>query len=182
MEFPLAKLYTNNTGRLPIRACSGNQYITIAFHSHCNTILCTPYVNRSDTDWPPTTLSCPAKPTVGTMLTSKSSTTKSAPNSKPPFVDKGKVWYQLVPSDVHRLNAAKHAIQTFKSHFLTIIASLPPAFPHYLWDLLLPQTKVTLKLLCQSSITPSMSVWEHFNGPFDYNVVAIGYSWLESCF
>ncbi len=41
-DFPLAKLYTNNTGRLPIRACSGNQYITIAFHSHCNAILSPP--------------------------------------------------------------------------------------------------------------------------------------------
>jgi hypothetical protein len=47
-DFLLAKLYTNNTGRLPIRACSGNQSITIAFHSRCNTILCAPYVNRSD--------------------------------------------------------------------------------------------------------------------------------------
>jgi hypothetical protein len=47
-DFPLAKLYTNNTGRLPIRARSGNQYIIIAFHSCCNAILCAPYVNRSD--------------------------------------------------------------------------------------------------------------------------------------
>jgi hypothetical protein len=43
-DLPLAKLYTNNTGRLPIKACSGNQYITIAFYSRCNPILCTPYV------------------------------------------------------------------------------------------------------------------------------------------
>jgi hypothetical protein len=44
----VAKHYTNNTGRLPIQACSGNQYIMIAFHSQCNAILCTPYGNRSD--------------------------------------------------------------------------------------------------------------------------------------
>jgi hypothetical protein len=47
-DFPLAKLYTDNTGKLPIWACSSNQYITIAFHSHCNAILCAPYVNRSN--------------------------------------------------------------------------------------------------------------------------------------
>jgi hypothetical protein len=47
-DFPLAKLYTDNTGRLPIQACSGNQYIAIAFHSHCKAILCAPYVNRSN--------------------------------------------------------------------------------------------------------------------------------------
>ncbi len=48
MDFLLAKLYTNNTSRLPIRACSGNQYIIITFHSRCNAILCAPYVNRFD--------------------------------------------------------------------------------------------------------------------------------------
>jgi hypothetical protein len=48
MDFLLAKLYTINTGRLSIWACGGNQYITIAFHSCCNAILCAPYVNWSD--------------------------------------------------------------------------------------------------------------------------------------
>jgi hypothetical protein len=47
-DFPPAKLYTNDTGRLPIQAHSGNQTITIASHSHCNAIHCSPYVNRSD--------------------------------------------------------------------------------------------------------------------------------------
>ncbi len=47
-DFLLAKLYTNNTRRLPIQAYSGNQYITIYFHSRCNTILCAPYVNSSN--------------------------------------------------------------------------------------------------------------------------------------
>jgi hypothetical protein len=84
-----------------------------------------------------------------------------------------KVWYQLVPPDVHHRNAAKQAIQTFKSHFLAIIVGLPPAFPRYLWDLLLPQTELTLNLLCQFSVTPSMFAWEYFNGPFNYNATPL---------
>jgi hypothetical protein len=63
-------------------------------------------------------------------------------------------------------------------HFLAIIAGLPPVFPRYLWDLLLPQTELTLNLLRQSSITPSMSAWEHFNGPFNFNaspLLPLGY-------
>jgi hypothetical protein len=35
----LSKLFTNNTGRFPIRACSGNQYVMIAFHAKGNLIL-----------------------------------------------------------------------------------------------------------------------------------------------
>jgi hypothetical protein len=36
---PLSKLLTNNTGRFPIRARSGNQYVMIAFHTNGNLIL-----------------------------------------------------------------------------------------------------------------------------------------------
>jgi hypothetical protein len=46
-DFPLAKVYTKDTGKLPIQACNGNQYITIAFHRRCNAILCAPFDNRS---------------------------------------------------------------------------------------------------------------------------------------
>jgi hypothetical protein len=41
---PTNKLYITDL----LWACSGNQYITIAFDSHCNATFCAPYVNRSD--------------------------------------------------------------------------------------------------------------------------------------
>jgi hypothetical protein len=47
-DIPLAKLYTDNTGRHPIWACSGNQYVTTAYHTQCNVILRAPYANRSN--------------------------------------------------------------------------------------------------------------------------------------
>jgi hypothetical protein len=39
IDLPLSKLYTDDTGRLPIQACIGNQYITITYHSQFNVIL-----------------------------------------------------------------------------------------------------------------------------------------------
>ena len=39
---PLSKLYTEDTGRFPIHACSGNQYIMIAYHCDANLILAEP--------------------------------------------------------------------------------------------------------------------------------------------
>jgi hypothetical protein len=47
-EMPFSRLYTDDTGRLPIRARSGNQYITIAYHKLSNVILCAPYANQTD--------------------------------------------------------------------------------------------------------------------------------------
>jgi hypothetical protein len=174
MDFPLAKIYTNNTRRLPIWACSGNQYITIAYHSLCNAILCAPYANRSDKH------QLTAYNSIMRRLTNSGHNddlqilhNKVSAKFKATIKDMWKVRYQLVPPIVHGCNAAKRTIQTFKSHFLAIIAGLPSAFPRYLWSLLLPQIELTLNLLHQSSVMPSMSAWAHFNGPFNYNATPL---------
>jgi hypothetical protein len=141
----LTRLYTNDTGRLPIQARSSNQYITIAYHKLSNVILCAPYANQTDAH-------CfAAYNSIMQRLTKRGLTVdlqildnKVSADFKANIEDKWKAKYQLVPPDVHRHNATKRAIQTFKSHFLAIIANLPPTFPCYLWDLLLPQTKLTL--------------------------------------
>ena len=70
-----------------------------------------------------------------------------------------KVQFQLVSFDMHRLNAAERAIRTFKAHFLTILAGIALDFPRHLWDLLLPQTEMTLNLLRQATANPAISTW-----------------------
>ena len=65
--------------------------------------------------------------------------------------NKWKVQFQLVPPDMHRRNAAERAIRTFKAHFIVILAGVALDFPRHLWDLLLPQTEMTLNLLRQAT-------------------------------
>jgi hypothetical protein len=62
----------------------------------------------------------------------------------------------------HHRNRAEHAILTFKSHFLSILAGVDKAFPPYLWDLLLPQAELTLNPLRQATLNPQISAWEYF--------------------
>jgi hypothetical protein len=62
--------------------------------------------------------------------------------------------FQLAPPDMHHHNRAERAIRTFKDHFLAILAGVDSAFPPYLGDLLLPQAKLTLNLLRQSTLNP----------------------------
>ena len=45
-----SKLYTDDTGRFPTRARSGNQYIMVAYHSS-NVILVTPFAPQKDKHW-----------------------------------------------------------------------------------------------------------------------------------
>ena len=60
-------------------------------------------------------------------------------------------------------------MDTFKCHFISILAGTDPDFPMHLWDCLLPQAVTTLNLLRNSRLQPQLSAEAHCNGPFDYN-------------
>ncbi|KAL7476252.1 hypothetical protein ACHAW6_002126, partial [Cyclotella cf. meneghiniana] len=61
------------------------------------------------------------------------------------------------------------AIQTFKGHFIAVLAGISDDFPIHQWDELLPQTILTLKLLRQANVAPNISAYAYHNGSFDYN-------------
>ena len=44
----ISKLYTDDTGRFPIKARSGNQYLIVAYHCNANEILVAPFKTRKD--------------------------------------------------------------------------------------------------------------------------------------
>ena len=46
---PIRKLYTDDTGRFPVHARSGHQYIMIAYHCDKTLILAVPFKARKDT-------------------------------------------------------------------------------------------------------------------------------------
>ena len=54
------------------------------------------------------------------------------------------------------------------------MAGVADDFPRNLWDLLIPQTELTLNLLRQSNSTPEISAWEAFDGAFSYNHTPLG--------
>ena len=77
--------------------------------------------------------------------------------------------YQLTPAQMHRRNIAERAIQTFKNHFITVLAGADSSFPKNEWDRLLPQAELTLNLLRTSRINPNLSAEEQLNGIFNCN-------------
>ncbi len=66
----------------------------------------------------------------------------------------------LVDPHNHRVNAAKCAIQTFKDHFISALATTDSKFPLQLWDRLTSQVETTLNLMQASRINPNISVYE----------------------
>ncbi len=62
--------------------------------------------------------------------------------------------FKLIPPGQHRRNQAEWAIQTFKAHFISILAGIDNKFPLLLWCHLLEPTELTLNLLRQSRVAP----------------------------
>ncbi len=75
----------------------------------------------------------------------------------------------LVKPHNHWVNAAERAIQTFKAHFISALATTDSEFPLQLWDCLTPQVENTLNMLCLSQIDPSKLAYKAIHGHYDWN-------------
>jgi hypothetical protein len=76
--------------------------------------------------------------------------------------------YELILPGNHRQNQAKQAIQTFKAHFISILAGVNDQFPLSLWCYLLEPTELTLNLLRQSNVAPKILAFAHVHGHHNY--------------
>jgi hypothetical protein len=73
------------------------------------------------------------------------------------FLTKNECKLQVVEPHNHRVNTAKHTIQTFKAAFIAALATTDSDFPLQLWDQLTPQVEGTLNMLRASRINPTKS-------------------------
>jgi hypothetical protein len=168
--YPLNKLFSGDTGQFPVHAHSGNQYIMIAYHTAGNLILQQAFTTKADKHRIPVFNNIMTCLTVrGLLVDLNIRDNEAGADSKRVITETWRTKFQLVPPDMHHRNKAERMIRHFKNHFLSILAGVDAAFPPYLWDLLLPQAELTIKLLRQATANPKISAWEYFNGPFDFN-------------
>ena len=76
--------------------------------------------------------------------------------------------YEVVPPCNHRRNPAERAIQTFKSHFISILNGVDKDFPEGAWDHLIPQTNMTLNIMRPCRVNEAHSAYSYVHGPFDF--------------
>jgi hypothetical protein len=166
------QLYTDLTGKFPVRSSKGNSYVMVCYVYDCNYVRVVPMKYRSTSEW------VKAYDHIHQELTAKGSKPKlqtldnEASAALKHFFTTNDVEYQLVPPHCHRRNAAERAIRTFKEHFVAGLATVDTTFPLHLWDRLLPQAEITLNLLRTSRLHPQLSAAAHFHGLVDYNKTA----------
>ena len=81
--------------------------------------------------------------------------------------------YQLATPYDHRNNLAERAIQTFKSHFISVLNGCDDNCPAHLWCRLLFQTVATLNMLRPSRINPKLSAYMQLVGNFNFNATPL---------
>ena len=167
-------MYSDQTGKFPITSARGNKYIMVAVELDGNYIDGEPLQSRSAKSltkayqaifqrWKATGVICPNWHILD----------NEAPAELKQAIRENKCRVELTPADQHRRNAAERAIQTFKGHFISVLAGVDNSFPINQWDELLPQTILTLNLLRQSNVAPNISAYAYHHGSFDYNRMPI---------
>ncbi len=162
-------LYSNLTGTFPFMSLEGNICFLVVYHYKTNSILALPITNFNDESILATYRQ------QFELLESKGHKIKfnimdnQASRVIKIFLTQNNCDLMLVEPNNHRINAAKRAIQTFKAHFISALATTDSKFPLQLWDCLTQQVETTLNMLCPSRLDPTMAAYEALHGPYDWN-------------
>ena len=131
------RMYTDQTGKFPVRSTRGHQYIMVLINMDSSYISMEPMKNRHSGQIVATyqimidrLKSCGNNPKHHILDNECSEEFKEA-------IKVNKMTYQLVPADDHQRNIAKRAIHTAKSHVISVLCSCNSNFPLHLWDLLI---------------------------------------------
>ena len=89
------------------------------------------------------------------------------------FIKLQQTAYQLAPSQMHRTNPAEKAVQTWKNHLVSGLASLPPNFPIALWCHLMEQANIPLNILRPCRQNPALSAHAAMNECLNFDEMPI---------
>jgi hypothetical protein len=162
------EIHTNQTGAFPHTSQRGNHYIMVAIHLDANYIFAKSMKNRTKGEmiWVNQKIINRMK-AAGLGLKKHLLDNKCSAAMKA-CIKENNIDYKLIPPGQHRQSQAERVIQTFKVHFISILAGVDNKFPLLLWCHLLKPTELTLNLLRQSIVAPKISAFAHVHGTHNY--------------
>ena len=166
-------VYTDQTGRFPVPSSSGNNYLLIAYDYDSNNILLRPIKDRSAKSLHTAIKDVHETLTLGGCQPKYHRMDNECPQLVKDYFNQEKINCQLAPPGEHRTNAAERAIRTAKNHLKAGWWAMDKQFPMHLWDLTIPQAKISLNLLRGSRINPKLSAYEQLHGRFDFNATPL---------
>ncbi len=161
-------IHTDQTGAFLFTSQHGNRYIMVAIHLNTNYIFVEPMRSRSKEEMIRACKKIINRMKAAGLGIRKHTLDNEASDAIKQYIRQQQIQFELVPPGNHRRNKAERAIQTFKVHFISILAGVDNKFPLSLWCHLLEPTELTLNHLRQSKVAPKISAFAHIHSPHDY--------------
>jgi hypothetical protein len=162
------EIHTNQTGAIPHTSQHSNNYIMVAVHIDAKYIFAKPMNNRTEGEMIRVYQKILNRMKAAGLGLRKQVLDNKCSAAMKACIKENGMDYKLVPPGQHRYNQAEQAIQTFKVHFISILAGIDNKFPLLLWCHLLEPTELTLNLLCQSRVAPKILAFVHFHDTHNY--------------
>ncbi len=162
------EIHTNQTGAFPHTSQCGNRYIIVAIHLNMNYTFAEPMKNRMEGEMIRVYQKILNRMKAAGLGLRKQVLDNKCSAAMEACIKENGMDYKLVPPGQHRHNQAEQAIQTFKAHFISILAGVNDKAPLSLWCHLLKPTELTLNLLRQSRVAPKISAFAHIHGTHNY--------------
>ncbi len=162
------EIHTNQTGAFPHTSQHGNRYTMVVIHLDANYIFAKPMKNRMEGEMIRVYQKILNRMKAAGLGLRKQVLNNECSAAMKACIKENDMDYELVPPGQHRRNQAERAIQTFKAHFISILAGVNNKFPLSLWCHLLKPTELTLNLLRQSREAPKILAFAHVYGTHDY--------------
>ena len=141
------RIHTDGTGRFPIKSMSGNQYMIIFYEEDGNYIHIEVIGDRT------ASAAIQAYSNALTLFNKKHGKRKIARLDNETsgkletyLIAEHQLELEFVPPGTHRALKAERAIETWKEHFISILAGTDPEFPMQVWDELVIQGEATLNM------------------------------------
>ena len=127
------EIHTNQTGAFPHTSQRGNRHIMVAIHVDANYIFAEPMKNRTEGEMIRVHQKIINRMKAAGLGLKKQVLDNECSAAMKASIQGNGMTYELVPPGQHRRNQAERAIQTFKSHFISILAGVDDKFPLSLW-------------------------------------------------
>ena len=163
---------SDQTGAYPRTSNKGNKYICVFYVYDANRILGIPIKSRHSSEllkayqqvykW------CKSRGFTPTLHRMDNETSKEVEE----FITGQQTGLQYTAPGRHCAPAEK-AVQTYKSCFKSVTASLPPEFPISCWCRLLPQVDIAVNIVRPCRQNPKLSAWAATEGGFHFDKTPI---------
>jgi hypothetical protein len=161
-------IHLDQTSSFPCTSQRGNRYIMVAIHLNANYIINEPMKNRTEEEMMVVYQRIGNRMQAAGLGFKKHILDNEASKAFKAKIKENEMEYELIPPGNHQWNQAKRAIQTFKAHFISILAGVNDRFPLSLWCYLLEPMELTLNLLRQSNVAPKMLAFAHVHRHHNY--------------